>query len=849
MATEVAAARRRIIRRPRLTSMLDESTAKIRLLIAPAGYGKTTLAREWVGEPQRRDVWYRGGPASADVAALAAGIAEASSEIVPDAGKRMRDRLRAAGPPDEDVEILAELFAEDLKDWPPDAWLAFDDYQFAMESVASERFVDLLIQQTPVQMLITSRRRPSWATARRILYGEILEIDRRALAMEDEEARAVLGRADASGEELIARARGWPAVLGLASLTTDVELPDRDLPEALYGYFAEELLQAVTPAVQIGLSQLAALPTLSSDLATKLLGQRARAVLNEGVRIGAITQSGPDFELHPLLSGFLIAKLRELSDCDLQRFADETVRMLLSEQRWDEAFHVIATLRASHLMTDLLSAALDDLLREGRTQTVIQWLDLADANHIVSPVVDLAASEIAFREGHYAKAEALALTAADRLESQDLQAKGLIRAGQSAMLDSRDEQALQSFRRARSVAGGDYTRLEALVGECLASLELGLASETEDVFDELSKLAAGNVETRIRKTLVQLVRAARLGGISTALQIGSEVRPLLDDLKDPLVVASFLNTYAHLLVLNARYEEALELSHVELEVAKHYRLDFVLPHALLLCAAALSGLREFAGAVEHVEAAEQQARHSRDVHIAIYVAALRARIAIHRQQFEEALTCTGGRWERPGSDPARAELVAYRGLAAACEGDVVEAEARCEEVQTIAGRGVEASALTACTRAIMSLYGDQPRAVEASAEAFRTVEASGAFDCFVTAARGSPDFLSSVVESLDDPMLIASVLNESNDFRLARSCGLPQDGRRRGPTRELTSRELEVAQLVKRGYTNRVIADRLYISESTVKVHVRHILEKLGARSRAELAARIATSELDQEQD
>ncbi len=77
MATAVAAARRRIIRRPRLTSMLDESTARIRMLIAPAGYGKTTLAREWLGEDERRDVWYRGGPASADVAALAAGIAEA----------------------------------------------------------------------------------------------------------------------------------------------------------------------------------------------------------------------------------------------------------------------------------------------------------------------------------------------------------------------------------------------------------------------------------------------------------------------------------------------------------------------------------------------------------------------------------------------------------------------------------------------------------------------------------------------------------------------------------------------------------------------------------------------------
>jgi LuxR family transcriptional regulator, maltose regulon positive regulatory protein len=66
MGTEVVATRRRIIRRPRLTKLLDESPARIKLLIAPAGYGKTTLAQEWLSEPERQDVWYRGGPAAAD---------------------------------------------------------------------------------------------------------------------------------------------------------------------------------------------------------------------------------------------------------------------------------------------------------------------------------------------------------------------------------------------------------------------------------------------------------------------------------------------------------------------------------------------------------------------------------------------------------------------------------------------------------------------------------------------------------------------------------------------------------------------------------------------------------------
>jgi LuxR family maltose regulon positive regulatory protein len=842
MATDVAAARRRIIRRPRLTSILDESSAQIRLLIAPAGYGKTTLAREWLSEASRRDVWYRGGPASADVAALAAGFAEAASEILPGAGKRMPDRLRATRRAEEDVDILAELLADDIQQWPGDAWLTIDDYQFTMNSVASERFVDLLVQQTPIQMLITSRRRPSWATARRILYGEILEIDRRALAMDDGEARDVLARQDRAAEKLIARAKGWPAVLGLASLTNELDLPELDLPEALYDYFAQELLQATSTAVQRGLRQLAALGVVSHELATELLGADAGEILSEGVRIGAVTRNGSDFELHPLLSEFLITKLQDDPDTGLKGLAADAVRLLTAERKWDQAFHVIWSLKTSHLLPDLLTVALDDLLREGRTQTVVQWLDLAEANHLTSPIIDLAASEIGFREGHYAKAEALALSAVRHLENPDLRARALIRAGQSAMLDSRDEQALPLFREARLSGKSPYALLEALVGECITSLELGRAAEAEDAFAELAVLDEGGFETKIRQATVQLVRAARLGGVDTALEFAAEVRPLLVNLKDPLVATSFLNATAHVLVLNARYEEGLDVGQAELELAQRYRLDFALPHALLVSAAAFTGLREFAKASEQIEVAETFARQSHDVHIATYTAGLRARIAIHMHEFEEALRHTAERWERPASHPARAEVLAYRGLAAACVGDVTESEARCAEVHELASSGIEAAALTACALAILELRED-PSNSAVAADAFRQVEATGALDSFISAARGSPRFLAAVLEALDDTTPVVRALSESNDFRLARDSGLILEGSRRGPARELTQRELEVARLVARGYTNRMIGQALFISDSTVKVHVRHILGKLGARSRAELAARIASGD------
>jgi DNA-binding NarL/FixJ family response regulator len=62
-----------------------------------------------------------------------------------------------------------------------------------------------------------------------------------------------------------------------------------------------------------------------------------------------------------------------------------------------------------------------------------------------------------------------------------------------------------------------------------------------------------------------------------------------------------------------------------------------------------------------------------------------------------------------------------------------------------------------------------------------------------------------------------------------------------GPLRELeqepTMREIEVLQLISEGLVNREIGVRLFLSEETVKSHVRHLLAKLQARSRAHAVA------------
>ncbi len=69
---------------------------------------------------------------------------------------------------------------------------------------------------------------------------------------------------------------------------------------------------------------------------------------------------------------------------------------------------------------------------------------------------------------------------------------------------------------------------------------------------------------------------------------------------------------------------------------------------------------------------------------------------------------------------------------------------------------------------------------------------------------------------------------------------VPRDAYRRSGTEELTNREKQCLSLVIMGLTNREIAQKLFISESTVKSHLNSSYRKLGVHSRAEAQSLIA---------
>ena len=136
------------------------------MLVAGPGFGKTILTEQWAAG-ERRVAWVRARRPSADIAVLAREMAAAGAEILPGADRRLCERLNATADPTAELGVLIDLLSEDFADWPEDAWIVIDDYQHIRESATAEAFVEGLVSQSPVQVMISTRYRPGPPTSSR----------------------------------------------------------------------------------------------------------------------------------------------------------------------------------------------------------------------------------------------------------------------------------------------------------------------------------------------------------------------------------------------------------------------------------------------------------------------------------------------------------------------------------------------------------------------------------------------------------------------------------------------------------------------------------------------------------
>src|SRR3954447_23404811 len=290
----------RPIERPRLFQRLAGAMdARLSLVVAPAGWGKSTLVAQWlrgVGVPSG---WLSLDAADGDVTRFWRYFLLAVQQADVHVGSTALRQLDAAGA-DVERDVLPVLVNE-LADTDGALVLVLDDYHL-VASRPVHRSVAALLDHAPatLHLIVISRTDPPLPLSRLRVAGDLVEVRAEQLRFTDEEAARMLDRAavpDISAEEvqrLVARTEGWAAGLQLAALRladradrqARVDFIDRftGADRHIVDYVGEEVLDSFPPRLREFLLQTSVLPRLCAPLADAVTGRDDAVRMLEEIR-------------------------------------------------------------------------------------------------------------------------------------------------------------------------------------------------------------------------------------------------------------------------------------------------------------------------------------------------------------------------------------------------------------------------------------------------------------------------------------------------------------------------------------------------------------------------------------
>jgi LuxR family maltose regulon positive regulatory protein len=821
-----------IIERPRLIARLEEGGgSRVSMFAAPAGYGKTTLARQWGERQSCPVVWYRTNRASGDVALLAVQFDELFAGLAPEL-PREPGKVAAIAAANPSPSPLGRALVRTFAGITQDILVIVDEWEAAV-TPESDELLSMVVDGIAVRWVITTRERPDWFAPRLKVYGEGLEIGVDELRMTDEEAVRVLATAGAeTGRAKVMRtAAGWPAVLGLAAMSGEVDFSsDRLLSHTLDEFLVDELLATTTPETQEALMLLAISSIAETDGAQLLLGAIAAeaAISNASVNGLLAVNERTALFFHPLLRDLLVRQFTQMPK-ETRRTLLGKCQSLLENRLWEEALSVGERSLDPEFIGDVLAVALDDLIAAGRTSSLDRWVAAARRAEVDGGLIDYAEAELQLRQGGFERSIALGGFAGSTLDG-DLAARAHLVAARSAHLARRTNVRDKHLAFASELVTESRTEADLRWLYFAAAIE-DERPEVEQLVEELVQLDCQTHDHALHVATAILCLAFERGPLREHVEGAQSSRALIDNSSDPYASTALLNQVAFASFAVGEYGDALAAADEEIAIAEEFELPFVIPYAEVTRACALTAMREFAGARRALSVVEKRVQRNADPYLASQHAKQSAALEIARGNLGRAIDHLAA-FDHPRAEKGtHGTHHALRALVLTAVEDFEAAEDQADHASRNS-RGLETRALLAGATAVRAAIESKPAEC---LEAYENIRETGFNYVLPLAWRARFEVAVVLLDSHAHRDSVLSLLLGANDTAIAKRSGVPVP-RAANRRLDLSAREQEVCELLADGRTNQEIATMLFISLSTTKVHVKHILEKLGVRSRVEAA-------------
>jgi ATP/maltotriose-dependent transcriptional regulator MalT len=611
--------------------------------------------------------------------------------------------------------------------------------------------------------------------------------------------------------------------------------------ESLYRYFAEEVLRAEPPDVQRFMLAASVPAALDVRIASDVLGFADPEPLLLRLRDEDLLHEIPSGELvfHPLIRDFLHHRL-EADDPDAavdlaRRMVDDAI----DHARWEEAFELCIQSGRSAEAAEIVGRSARSLLAVGQSETLEKWLAACGAAAVTVPGAALARAELLIRKGEMSAAAALAGDVAERLpESHPQFAWASNVAGRALHFTSEEEKAFERFEIAKRRASADEDLKDALWGLVLVSLELE-PERAPSLLQNLESAFPDDIDVRFRLAAGRSVAREQGTSLVGVWEQFENLLPAVEYAHDPLAASNFLAIGSAMAVMQGMYDRGRRLADQALGLCGDLRLAFGTGTCFAHRAAAELGMRQFSRARRSIRLLTESSMYREDPFFPLEALRLQVRLLASEGALVEAIETE--RDIPAGKAPPRPMGVYLSNLAIVLAAVGVSEQSR----QTASrarqhGSNIEMRYCAQLADAIAEdVDGDGSRFDDLAATAIVDCGRAKYLDGPVFACRVYPRLALAAAKHPEAAAILRAALTLSHDYPLARQVGINiRSEDMHEPLAALTTRERDVLNLLLQGMTNIEIGKRLFISPSTAKVHVRHILEKLGVRTRLEAVIR-----------